>query len=377
MHPNKAMIDLAALRHNIGALRHQLPNNVIFMAVMKANAYGHGVVPIAKEALHAGAGYLGVAMVSEGVALRESGVSAPILVMGGAIAAYAPDIVAYDLEATVYTRDALMALETEAAAAKKHVGIHIEYDTGMNRIGITSLAELQSLLRALQGCGHVNLCGLSTHFAVSEIEDKTFTQLQADRFIEAASLVRSMGLHPLLHAANSGALLDMPDTLSFDMVRAGIAMYGYHPGPGCGRRVLLRPVLRLTSLVNTVKTIRPGDTVSYGRTYTAPKDRRIATIPIGYGDGYMRCMSHKANVLLHGKRAPVVGVICMDQLMVDVSDIINVAVGDEAVLIGSQGGDAITAEDLAEWAGTIPYEVLLAISPRVPRINMNGTCALN
>ena len=237
----------------------------------------------------------------------------------------------------------------------------------MNRIGIKTEEELNALLELLKECPDIIFEGMYTHFAVSELPDKSFTLMQGERFRHFAELVRKAGYHPILHAANSGALLDLPD-LHFDMVRGGLAMYGYYPGEFSSREVELKPILTWKTCVVHVKNMEPGETVSYGRTFTAERPTRVATLPVGYGDGYKRSLSNKAYVLIHGKRVPVIGTVCMDQLMCDVSELCDVAVGDEAVLIGSQGSEHIDAEEMASWADTISYEILLSISERVPRL---------
>lgn len=371
MRPTYAEIDLSALRHNIAALRARLPKDTCYMAVVKANAYGHGMVEIAKAALRAGAGYLGVAIPEEGIALRENGITAPVLVMGGILPAFADSIVEYELCATVFSLPVLRALQQAAAERNKTARIHIKVDTGMNRVGVKTLDELRILLHEAAHCKAIELAGMFTHFAVSEIEDKTFTHTQNAKFREAVALARGMGFSPLVHAANSGGILDLPGEAGYDMARGGIAMYGYSPGEHCGKGVELRPVLSWKTAIVHIKEIQPGDTVSYGRRYTAAEPRRIATLPLGYGDGYSRCMTGKAEVILRGKKAPVVGTICMDQLMVDVTEIADACVGDEVLLIGASGQAEITADDLAGWANTISYEVLLDISARVPRVYIN------
>lgn len=372
MRPTFAEIDLAALRHNISALRAGLPPQTKYMAVVKANAYGHGMIEIAQAALHAGAEYLGVAIPEEGVLLRESGITAPILVFGGLLPASADVVVRFDLCAAVFTLPVLRALQQAALEQGKVARIHIKIDTGMNRVGLKTTEELRILLQEAAGCKAIQVEGIFTHFAVSEIEDKAFTRLQNSRFREAVAITREMGFTPLAHAANSGGILDLPNEVSYDMVRGGIAMYGYSPGGRCGEGAGLQPVLTWKTAIVHIKEILPGDTVSYGRRYTAAEPRRIATLPLGYGDGYNRCMTGKAKVIVRGQRAPIVGTICMDQCMADVTDISNACVGDEVLLIGANGQSAINADEMADWANTISYEVLLDISARVPRVYIHN-----
>lgn len=371
--PTHAVVDLGALQHNIRELRSRLPQTTKFMAVVKADAYGHGIVEISRAAVAAGVEYLGVAILEEGIALREAGVGAPILILGGILPEFAEDVVRYDLRATVFSLPVMHALLEAARRQGKRAVAHIKADTGMNRIGTKGLEELRGLLdEAARNQEHLSLEGMFTHFAVSELQDKSFTLQQITRFGEAVALARGMGFSPLLHAANSGGILDLPLEAGFDLVRGGIAMYGYAPGEGCGRWAQLRPVLTWKTAIVHIKEIQPEDTVSYGREYTAREMRRVATLPVGYGDGYHRRMSGQAQVLLYGKRAPVLGTICMDQIMVDISDIPEARVGDDVILLGESGGERIGAGELAGWAGTISYEALLSISPRVPRVYVRG-----
>lgn len=365
--PNYAIVDLENLSHNIAQIRGILAPNVKILAVIKANAYGHGIVSISNAALRCGVDYLGVAIPEEGKKLRESGITAPILDFGGLLPENVDMIVDYDIIPTVFSCSILKALQEKAAQKGKILPIHIKVDTGMNRIGVKREEELLELLSLLRTCPNLVFEGLYTHFAVSEIEDKSFTRLQGERFSHIVKVVRDMGYQPMLHAANSGALVDMPE-LHFDMVRAGLVLYGYSPSDRPVPGVKLKPILTWKSSVVYVKEIAPGDTVSYGRTFMAQRPTTIATLPVGYGDGYKRCLSNKAEVLIHGKRVPVIGSVCMDQLMCDVSALNDVRPGDEAVLLGEQGAQRIDATEMAGWADTITYEILLSISERVPRI---------
>jgi len=365
--PNYLLIDRSALRSNIQTLLSQTQDPVKYLAVVKANAYGHGILEVAKAALEGGASYIGVAIPEEGKRLREAGIDTPILVFGALLAENAEMVVEYDLCPTVFSCEILETLQRFASQKGKVCPIHIKVDTGMNRIGLKSMDEFIHLLNRSKICTNIRVEGLFTHFAVSEIEDKSFTRLQAKRFGDYIKQAHAMGFFPLLHAANSGAALDLPE-LHYDMIRGGLSMYGYLPGENCGQNVQLKPVLTWKTYVVHVKDIMPGETVSYGRNFTAKRPTRIATLPVGYGDGYKRSLSNKAQVLLHGQRVPVVGTVCMDQLMCDVTDVTNVRCGDEVVLLGSQGEECIDANEMAAWADTISYEILLSINERVPRI---------
>ncbi len=377
LRPTHTIIDLDALRHNISALREHVGRETKFMAVVKANAYGHGIVETSLAAQYAGVEYLGVSIPEEGMRIRDAGVVANILILGGMLPESAELVVTYDLIPTVYSLALLDALQQEAEKHNTVCRIHIKADTGMNRIGVKTVKEFRELLGKALAYPNIKVEGLFTHFAVSEIEDKSFTLEQGKRFLEFIDAAREMGISPLLHASNSGALLDLPEELKFDIVRAGIAMYGYHPDPRCGETVDLKPVLTWKTAITHIKEIQPGDTVSYGRRYTATEPRMIATLPVGYGDGYKRCLSNKAFVLIHGRRVPVVGTVCMDQCMVDVTGIEGVKVGDEAVLLGRQGDACFDANEMAELADTISWEILLCISDRVPRVHTGGYRGIN
>lgn len=368
LRPTHAIIDLNALKHNMEVLRKNVGPQVKFMPVIKANAYGHGIVEIGRATEAFGAEYLGVSIPEEGRRLREGGIRVPILLLGGILPESMDMIVAFDLTPTVFTPEILTELQRAAEAAGKTCNIHIKVDSGMNRIGLKTHEDFKTLLSLTHECPNIHVDGLFTHFAVSEIPDKEFTRQQIALFMDFVDIAHEMGFYPILHACNSGAQLDMPNELKLDMVRGGLAMYGYHPGPDCGLWADLEPVLTWKTAVVHVKGIVPGDTVSYGRNYTATEPRIIATLPVGYGDGYKRCISNKAQVLIHGKRAPIVGTVCMDQCMADVTDIGDVKPGDEVVLIGCQGDECIGADEMAEWADTISYEILLCINDRVPRI---------
>lgn len=360
-------IDLRNLKHNIELLRRSIRPNTKFLAVVKANAYGHGLEQVARYASSHGADYLGVAIAEEGVHLREVGVTAPILILGASTETHMDCIVAHDLIPTVFSLDTLMSLQKAAAQQNKICRFHFKVDTGMNRIGFVSKERFEEAVALLSRCPNLIFEGLFTHFAVSESADKTFTHQQAALFLEYAAIAHAFGYRPLLHAANSGATLEIPEA-HFDMVRSGLSIYGCHPSGHPAAEFDLRPVLSWKTNIVNVKEISVGDTVSYGRTFAACRPTRVATLPVGYGDGYKRSLSNRAKVLIHGQFAPQIGTVCMDQIMVDVTDIPDAKIGDEVVLLGKQGNVCITADDMAEWANTISYEILLSISERVPRV---------
>ena len=362
---NFAIIDLDAIAHNVAALKKRVGSDVALWAVVKANAYGHGAVPVARAALAAGASRLAVARIREGIELRQAGIDAPILVMGYHLPTEAAAAAAHDLIMTVNDVAFARALDHQARDAGKQLPIHVKVDTGMGRFGVLP-EELLGFLEALARLRHLKLEGLWTHFATADEADKDFARRQFAMFRYAAFLARDRFDIPLLHAANSAAILDLPEA-NLDAVRPGIALYGLYPSPEVSREVALRPALTLVSHVGRVRTLPPGGSVGYGRTFIAREATRVALLPIGYGDGLHRLLSNRGQVLIRGQRAPILGRVSMDNIVVDVSHIPGVQEGDEAVLIGRQGEEAITAEEVAAWAETINYEVTTALLPRVAR----------
>ena len=357
--PTVAEIDLEAIRHNVRALK---PSTAELMAVVKADGYGHGAVPVARTALEAGATWLGVALVEEGLGLRQAGIDAPILVLSEAPPGSEADAVAAGLTPTCYTDAGLRAV----AAAAPGSAVHVKVDTGMHRVGLPPE-------RIVEFCDTVGTAGLElegvwTHFARSEELDDPTTDEQLKRFEEVLDTLETAGHRPRYrHAANSGATIGRPET-HLDLVRVGIAVYGILPGPQLDEAVDLRPAMILRSRVAMVKRLRGGEAISYGHRYRLERDSTIATVPIGYADGYMRALSNVGRVLVGGRRRPVAGVVTMDQLMVDCGDD-PVRPGDEVVLLGRQGDEEIRAEEVAGWAGTIGYEVVTSVSARVPRVH--------
>ncbi len=367
----QAVISLPNLRHNIDVLRGGYAPGTRYLAVVKANAYGHGMEQVARCALSHGAYMLGVAFPDEGLRLRRAGVDAPILLLGASEEDNYDAIIENGLMPAVFDLHTLESLQRHAARLNRTCRIHLKADTGMRRIGFVTLDDFQKALALLKQCPNLEFFGLFTHFAVSEREDQSFTLMQAERFRAFADAARAAGFHPLLHAANSGATLNQP-SLQFDMTRGGIAMYGCHPAGHAVACVPLRPVMSLSTRIVMIKDLAPGESLSYGLTFTADRPMRVATLPIGYGDGYRRCLSNRAFVLAHGRRVRQIGTICMDQMMCDVTDIEGAAVGDEIVLIGEQGKERITADELADMVGSISYEILLGVDVRVPRIYIDA-----
>ena len=353
-------IDLAVLRSNVRLLKESLPDGTRLMAVVKADAYGHGIVPAARNALRAGASWLAVARTYEGIMLREAGIDAPILVLGAASGLEIREGVRYRLTLTVTDPRMVHAVQRHAAAQETQGDIHLKLDTGMGRIGVRTAEEVQEILAAMAECPAVRLTGVFTHFADADGDDDAYTEQQLERFNELSCPLPE-GI--IRHCANSAAIHRYPEA-AFDMVRAGISMYGYPP---VETAMPLRPVMDWRTAVTYVKQLQSGDKISYGCTYTTEKPIKVATVACGYGDGYHRCASAKAEVIIQGVRCPVIGRICMDQMMVDVSAIEDAQPGDEVILIGQSGTEVITANDLGRWSDTISYEVLLAATERVHR----------
>jgi alanine racemase len=359
--PTVAEVDLGAIRHNVRALK---PPEAELMAVVKANAYGHGDVPVATAALEAGARWLGVALVEEGIRLREAGIEAPVLVLTEFPPGSAKDALAAELTPTLYTDGGLEALAGAAGALGRSVGVHLKVDTGMHRVGLPP-PRAASFAGAIRDRG-LDLEGLWTHFAMSDVPDDPTTRRQLERFLEVVSELADAGFRPRYrHAANSGAAISLPES-HLDLVRVGIAMYGLAPGPGLGGAVDLRPAMSLRSRVTMVKRVGAGEGISYGLRYAPVREATIATVPVGYADGYLRSLSATGRVLIGGRRYPIAGTITMDQLMVDCGDD-RVGAGAEVVLFGEQEGARISADEVGSWAGTIGYEIVCAVSERVPR----------
>ena len=356
--PTRVEVDLDAIRHNARQLK---PPGSELMAVVKANGYGHGDVEVAAAAIEAGATWCGVALVEEGVRLREGGIEVPILLLSEPPSGSEAVALAHRLTPTVYSDGALDRL---AEAARGPVAVHVKIDTGMHRVGVWPPEDAPAFCARVQAAG-LEVEGLFTHFARSEDDERT-TKEQLAWFLEAVEAVRGAGVAPrILHAANTGATLRHPGS-HLDLVRPGIGLYGIEPAPGVGSDRGLRPALRWRSEVATVKHLRAGEAISYGHRYRLDLDAWVATVPVGYADGYPRRLTDRGEVLIRGRRCPVAGTVTMDQLMVDCGDL-GVEPGEEVVLIGRQGGEEITADGLGRRCGTIGYEIVARIGARVPR----------
>lgn len=351
-------VDLSAIAHNVRKLKELLGKGVRMMAVVKADAYGHGLLPIARTAVDCGADFLGVALPEEGAAIRRSGIDTPCLVLGNISEDGARIAAHHGLVQTVCDAAGVKLMQRVCEQENLQAQVHLKIDTGMNRIGARTQEEIADVLKALEKAERVQLTGAFTHFADAGNEESV--RRQFERF---EKLTKQLPRDIILHAAASEAAIRYP-WARLDMARIGIALYGCE-----GEN--LHEAMRWETRVAYVKEIQPGDRVSYGGDFCAEKPMRVATIAVGYGDGYLRAFSGRAQVLLHGVRCPVLGRVCMDQTIVDASRVPEVKAGDEAVLLGSQGNDCITACEMANWAGTICYEVLLLHAGRVPVIIEN------
>ncbi len=364
--PTVALIDLAALAHNVAVVRRAIPSSCQIIAVVKADAYGHGAAQVAQALSRMGVTRFAVATFAEGVLLRKARLSSPVLVMGGMQPEDYRAAVAHRLTPVVHDRSQLAALAGVLRRRARPYPIHLKVDTGMSRLGL-SVEDVAAVLQESDWRHRLQVEGLMTHLADADNADPTFTDRQLDRFRSLVETVTTMGLRiPLIHAANSAAVLRHPAS-HFSAVRPGLMLYGYHTLADGESSPDLAPILTLTTKVVQVRRVAQGDSISYNRTHVASRPSRIAVLPVGYADGYNRLLSNRGAVLLEGQRAPIVGRICMDLTMVDVTEIPAVRTGSEAVLIGAQGELRVTADDLAALIGTIPYEILCAIGPRVPR----------
>lgn len=363
------MVDLDQLRDNYTAIKQKVGHAKV-MPILKANAYGHGMIRVAQlmEELHAD--YLGVAVLEEGILLRQSGITLPILILGGILGNQVPDFLKHNLTLTASSISKLEQINEEAQKQKVKAKVHLKIDTGMERIGVHYYNAREFILKASH-LPFVEVEGIFSHLANADSDDLSHAKLQLERFKEVLFIYDTLGLDkpPLQHIANAGGILQLPESY-YSMVRPGILLYGVYPSNKSVRTVKVTAPLSWESRVVYFKVIQPEHPVGYGSTWQTDHQVRAVTLPVGYGDGYMRSMSNKAKVLIRGKKYPVVGVISMDQIVVNIEQD-SAYNNDVAVLIGSQGDAQISAEDLAEWAGTIPYEILTNINTRVPRIYIN------
>ncbi|MBM4133044.1 MAG: alanine racemase [Nitrospira sp.] len=365
--PTIASVDLSALTSNLRQARRLLSPGCDILAVVKADAYGHGSVAVTEALAREGVTRFAVATIQEGAQLRDAGIQAQILVMGALPPAQLADLLGYDLTPVIYEPTIAVALAARLGAGSNPYPVHLKVDTGMGRLGLPP-DQVLPLLQSPAFQSSLRLEGLMTHLADADNADPAYTKIQIERFQAVLAGLHKAGLSvPLIHAANSAAMLGHP-AAHFNLVRPGIMLYGYSTALQRGPAATLKPVLSLRSQVAQVRNLEKGDSASYNRSFIARRSTKIAVLPIGYADGYSRALSNRGYVLVQGQRCPVVGRVCMDMTLLDVTDLPVVRPGDEAVLIGRQGTDAILASDVAAWSGTIPYEVLCGIGPRVPRV---------
>ena len=370
--PTRIVVDLDVLAGNLRAIRAHV--GVPVMAIVKANAYGHGLVPVAHHLQAQGVEQLGVAFVEEGMALRRAGITVPILVLGGILGRQVTQLIQHDLEITVSSLDKLRKVEAAAERLGRKAVVHLKIDTGMERIGVHSYS-CGPMIEAAAASSWCTVKGVYSHLACADDPASPMTALQLERFLEACAHFERIGAPmPIRHLANSGGVLHYPQTW-LDMVRPGIMLYGVLPDPGAHRTVDVKPALSLISQVVYFKTVLAGHPVGYGATWAPPHDSHVVTVPIGYGDGYPRALSNRGEVLIRGHRRPIVGRLCMDQFMVDLGPDGSAYVEDDVVLIGTQGGETISVEDVAQRAGTIGYEILTRLNERVPREYVGGPAA--
>ncbi len=362
--PTHAVVDLSAIASNVAGIRDRIGPDRHLMAVVKADAYGHGSIRVAKTALEHGADCLGVAIPEEGYALRRAGIDAPILVFGFIQPQEASKVVVARLDQSVGSLDLLDALDRAGKTAGHAVRVHLKIDTGMGRLGVSPDQAL-GLAQEIEKRRNLELAGVFSHFCTADCADKSYTQTQIERFESALRELEAGGIDPgIRHIANSAGVLAHPDSY-YDMVRPGIMIYGLYPSKDVEQSIHLQPAMHLMTRISALKIAPAGTSISYGRTYiTRGKQTRIATLPVGYADGFSRLLSNNADVTIRGQRAPIVGTVCMDMCMADVSKIDIARVGDEVILFG----DGPSADEVARRSGTINYEVTCRVSGRVPRI---------
>ena len=361
--PTWAEINLNNLEHNFKKVKSLLPREVKVLVTVKADAYGHGLITVSKRLSACGVDYLGVASIDEGIKLRKAGVKTPILLLGLILKEHIQPLFTYQLTPTVCDRQMACALNAKAGSLKKPIRLHIKVDTGMGRIGVLH-DDAFKLVKDMHKLKNIIIEGIFTHFAFAD-QNRKFTALQINLFKKLVSDLKKNGIAiPLVHAANSIGLIDYQDS-HFTMVRPGLVIYGLHPKENLGLN--LKPVLALKTSVVFIKQVPAGYGISYGRTYITKRPTRVVILPIGYGDGYPRNLSNLAPLLIAGRRFRISGRICMDQIMVDVGNL-KAKIGAEVVLIGTQGRQRITAEELADLSGTISYEIVCGLGSRIPRV---------
>lgn len=368
MRPVWAEIDLDKAAYNMKNIKKLVKDKEV-IAVVKADCYGHGADDLAPVFLENGASRLAVAILTEGIELRKKNITAPIMILGYTPLELGEELINNDIEQTVYDLEYAKKLSNIAEKLGKKAKIHIALDTGMGRIGFIPNEESIEAVEKIASLNGIEIIGIFTHFSTADEYDKTYTNEQFKKIKDFIAELEKRNINiPLKHVSNSGAIMDMPETY-LDAVRAGIILYGYYPSNEVNKEKLdIKPILTLKTTVSHVKEVEEGTSISYGRTFITERKSKIATIPIGYADGYSRLLSGKAKVIINGKFAPVVGRICMDQCMIDVTDIGEVKVGDEVILLGEEGNLKFNADDFAEIMGTINYEITCMLKQRIPRV---------
>ncbi|MBR5561980.1 MAG: alanine racemase [Clostridia bacterium] len=366
-HRSFVRVDLSAIRKNFDALKGIIRPETKTMAIVKANAYGHGSVRVAKE-LEGSADYFAVAALEEAMELRENGIKTPILILAYTSPSQYEELINNNIATTIYSLDDAKLLSQTAEKLGKKAVIHVGVDTGMGRIGFSDTEESVGIIEIISKLPFIEIEGIFTHFACADVSDKASALSQKKRFDSFLSILESRNIIiPIKHASNSAAIIDLD--CNYDMVRMGISLYGLYPSDEVmAEKVSLTPAMEVVSHVIHIKDVEPGVGISYGHTYVTAEKRRIATVCIGYADGFNRAFSNKGYVLINGKKAPITGRVCMDQIMVDVTDIDDVRVGDDAIIMGESHGATITAEELGAMCGSFNYEVICTFMPRVTRV---------
>ncbi|WP_058486268.1 alanine racemase [Defluviitalea phaphyphila] len=364
-----AEINLDAIAHNINQIKKQLSHNTEIMAIIKADAYGHGAIEVSKVLIENGVERLGVAILDEGKQLRNKGINVPILILGYTSPSKADEIVSFNLTQTVFTYEMAKALSDSAKAQNKNVNIHIKIDTGMGRIGFKPNNESINLIKEINKLPNLNIEGIFTHFSSADEADSSFTELQFNRFTSFIKELEKEKIYiPIKHCSNSAGFISYKKT-HMNLIRPGIILYGLYPSDEVKKDIVdLKPAMTLKAKVIFVKEVEKNSPISYNRKFITKRKTKVATIPVGYADGYSRRLSSKGRVLIKGHYAPIIGNICMDQFMVDVTHIPNVKIGDEVILMGQQEDKIITAEEIAKKIGTINYEIICVVGKRIPRV---------
>lgn len=369
--PTRVEIDLGALRFNLARVRQRVGRDCEILAVVKADAYGHGAAGVAPALAAAGADQFGVALVGEGLALRRYGIRQPVIILGGVFPGEEADILAHDLQPALYDLDTARRLDATARAAGVRIPCHLKIDTGMGRLGFRP-EGLDQMLAALQLLPGIELRGVASHLALADEPEKPFTVTQVERFAAVVDRVRAAGFAPrYTHIANSAAIYSR-DLAGCNLVRPGIALYGGLTGSPFEQTVPQQPVMRFVSQVAQLKEVPAGEGISYAHRFVTQRPSLLAAVPVGYADGYSRLLTNRGEVLIRGRRAPVAGTVCMDWILVDVTAIPGVAVGDRVTLLGRDGDECVSALEWADKIGTITYEVFCNISKRVPRVFIDG-----